>query len=172
MARVTNENCLKRVSDRFWLVMLASERTRQLNAGAKSEKISQNDKNTVVALREIAACDVDPSDLERAIILRYKRDVGMMPDAAEDGVVARVGVDTDEPGLESVLGVLDDDVVEKIDEVSDDLELEIDPDLLLDGNIGDSDDIDDEGKSSIDAYKERFSDSSKIYSDEEVGPDD
>ena len=55
MARITVEDCLKRIINRFDLVMLAVKRARQLEAGEKDPKVPwDNDKPTVVALREIA----------------------------------------------------------------------------------------------------------------------
>ncbi|MNY42055.1 DNA-directed RNA polymerase subunit omega [Pseudomonas borbori] len=56
MARVTVEDCLEHVENRFELVMLATKRSRQLATGGKEPKLAwENDKPTVVALREIAA---------------------------------------------------------------------------------------------------------------------
>ena len=56
MARVTVEDCLDHVDNRFELVMLATKRSRQLATGGKKPKLAwENDKPTVVALREIAA---------------------------------------------------------------------------------------------------------------------
>ena len=60
MARVTVEDCLDNVDNRFELVMLASKRSRQLATGGKEPKVAwENDKPTVVALREIAEGLVD-----------------------------------------------------------------------------------------------------------------
>ena len=59
MARVTVEDCLENVANRFELVMLATKRSRQLATGGKEPKVAwENDKPTVVALREIAAGQV------------------------------------------------------------------------------------------------------------------
>ena len=60
MARVTVEDCLDNVDNRFELVMLATKRARQLASGGKEPKVAwENDKPTVVALREIAGGLVD-----------------------------------------------------------------------------------------------------------------
>ncbi|MCP5162405.1 MAG: DNA-directed RNA polymerase subunit omega [Hahellaceae bacterium] len=65
MARVTVEDCLDHVENRFELVMLASKRARQLSTGGKDSKVEwENDKSTVVALREIAAGLVDRAILD------------------------------------------------------------------------------------------------------------
>ncbi|MDY6889974.1 MAG: DNA-directed RNA polymerase subunit omega [Pseudomonadota bacterium] len=65
MARVTVEDCLENVENRFELVMIASKRARQLAVGGKEPKVPwENDKPTVVALREIAANLIDRSILD------------------------------------------------------------------------------------------------------------
>jgi DNA-directed RNA polymerase subunit omega len=55
MARITVEDCLANVENRFQLVLVAAKRARQLNGGAESCVPRENDKPTVIALREIAA---------------------------------------------------------------------------------------------------------------------
>ncbi|MEO5332987.1 MAG: DNA-directed RNA polymerase subunit omega [Magnetococcus sp. YQC-5] len=59
MARVTVEDCLKHVGNRFDLVIMAAKRARQLTAGSESTLHRENDKNTVLALREIGAGVLD-----------------------------------------------------------------------------------------------------------------
>lgn len=67
MARVTVEDCLQNVKNRFELVMLASKRARQLMRGSSEPKVAwENDKATVVALREIAMGYTDFSDAHHA----------------------------------------------------------------------------------------------------------
>ena len=67
MARVTVEDCLDNLENRFELVMVASKRARQLAVGGKDAKGEwENDKPTVVALREISAGLIDRSVLEDA----------------------------------------------------------------------------------------------------------
>ncbi|MBA3813280.1 MAG: DNA-directed RNA polymerase subunit omega [Alphaproteobacteria bacterium] len=68
MARVTAEDCIDKVPNRFDLVLLAAQRARQLAAGAPLTIERDNDKNPVVALREIAAETVSLVDLERYLI--------------------------------------------------------------------------------------------------------
>ena len=65
MARVTVEDCLENVENRFELIMVSSKRARQLATGGKEPMVEwENDKPTVVALREIAEGHVDASILE------------------------------------------------------------------------------------------------------------
>ena len=68
MARITVEDCLENVENRFELVMIASRRARQLQTGGKTALVPEdNDKPTVVALREIAAKLIDRSILNEVI---------------------------------------------------------------------------------------------------------
>ncbi len=77
MARVTVEDCLDNVDNRFELVMAASKRARQLTIGGKDPKVDwENDKATVVALREIADGLIDPKQIERED--REDDDAGML----------------------------------------------------------------------------------------------
>lgn len=73
MARITVEDCLKHVDNRFELVLLASKRARQLATTAEDPKVAwENDKPTVVALREIAAGYTDFTFKEEDIDLAYQ----------------------------------------------------------------------------------------------------
>ena len=66
MARVTVEDCLHNVANRFELVMAASKRARQLSTGGKEPRVPwENDKPTVVALREIASGAIDVPTIDR-----------------------------------------------------------------------------------------------------------
>ena len=73
MARVTVEDCLDKVSSRFDLVLLASIRAKQLLKGAKPV-IKSDNRDIVIALREIAATEVDPMDDNRGSA-DYKREM-------------------------------------------------------------------------------------------------
>ncbi|WP_436640947.1 DNA-directed RNA polymerase subunit omega [Microbaculum sp. FT89] len=68
MARVTVEDCIDKVDNRFELVLLASHRSRMISNGASITIDRDNDKNPVVALREIADQTVSPDDLTEELI--------------------------------------------------------------------------------------------------------
>jgi DNA-directed RNA polymerase subunit omega len=68
MARVTVEDCIDKVDNRFDLVLLASHRARMVSAGAPITVERDNDKNPVVSLREIAEETVSPEDLKEDLI--------------------------------------------------------------------------------------------------------
>ena len=73
MARVTVEDCVEKVPNRFSLVLLASHRARALATGAELTVDRDNDKNPVVALREIADDAVDASSLRENLIVTLQR---------------------------------------------------------------------------------------------------
>ena len=68
MARVTVEDCIDKVENRFELVLLASHRARMISSGSQITVDRDNDKNPVVALREIAETTVSPGDLKEDLI--------------------------------------------------------------------------------------------------------
>jgi DNA-directed RNA polymerase subunit omega len=68
MARVTVEDCIDKVDNRFELVLLAGHRARQISSGASITIERDNDKNPVVALREIADETLSPADLKEGLI--------------------------------------------------------------------------------------------------------
>ena len=68
MARVTVEDCVDKVENRFELILVASHRARMISSGSKITIERDNDKNPVVALREIAGTTVSPGDLKEDLI--------------------------------------------------------------------------------------------------------
>ena len=92
MARVTVEDCVTKISNRFELVVLAGQRARDITAGAEILVERDKDKNPVVALREIAEDKVAPEELLEAVVTSLQR-----------------YADTDEPEEEG-----DEDVTETI----------------------------------------------------------
>ena len=83
MARITVEDCLEKVDNQYDLVLLAKERTSQLNSGAEMLVEKDNDKNTVIALREIGEGKVDPEELKKNAILRLRKE----PNESDEEVV-------------------------------------------------------------------------------------
>ena len=74
MARITVEDCLKKVESQYDLVLLAKERASQLNSGAEMLVEADNDKNTVIALREIADGKVTIEELKNNSIARLRKE--------------------------------------------------------------------------------------------------
>ncbi len=87
MARVTVEDCVEKVPNRFDLVMLAAHRARSLSAGAAITIDRDNDKNPVVALREIADGTVDPDALHEQAIESHQRHIEV-DEPEEDNMAA------------------------------------------------------------------------------------
>ena len=75
MARVTVEDCIDKVDNRFELVLLASHRARQISQGSQITVDRDNDKNPVVALREIADETLSPDDLKEDLIHSLQKHV-------------------------------------------------------------------------------------------------
>ncbi|MGE4410327.1 MAG: DNA-directed RNA polymerase subunit omega [Sphingomonadales bacterium] len=83
MARVTVEDCIDKVTNRFDLVLLAAQRAREISGGAELTVDRDRDKNPVVALREIAEETVKPDDLREALVSDLQKvriDEDDMPD--------------------------------------------------------------------------------------------
>ena len=75
MARVTVEDCIDKIENRFELVLLAGHRARQISSGGEITVPRDNDKNPVVALREIAEETLSPGDLEEDLIHSLQKQV-------------------------------------------------------------------------------------------------
>lgn len=127
MARVTVEDCIDKVTNRFELVMVAAQRARRIGSGAALLVDRDNDKNTVVALREIASDKVEVPDLKEELVKSHQRVMAYDDDEAdidlmdgeeewsamasrpkEDGMYADDDIDEDdgddEPSLEDLAG--------------------------------------------------------------------
>ena len=84
MARVTVEDCIDKVDSPYELVLVAKERVTQLNAGTQATVDLDNDKNTVISLREIAAENVKVSDLTESAIYKLRKHVEQVEENLED----------------------------------------------------------------------------------------
>ena len=74
MARITVEDCMTKVDNQYDLVLLAKERTAQLNAGTQMLVPEDNDKKTISSLREIGEGKIQVEDLEKSAILRLRKE--------------------------------------------------------------------------------------------------
>ena len=80
MARITVEDCLEKVDNQYDLVLLAKERTVQLNAGSPMLVEEDNDKRTIISLREIGDGKIDVKEIEASAIKRLRKE----PDELEE----------------------------------------------------------------------------------------
>lgn len=85
MARVTVEDCIEKVDSRFDLVLMAAERAREISSGGSITVDRDNDKNPVVALREIADETLKPEDLTEMLVESHQRFVEV-DEPEEDGM--------------------------------------------------------------------------------------
>ncbi len=132
MARVTVEDCILKVSNRFELVMVAAQRARRIGTGAPLTVDRDNDKNTVVSLREIADATVGVEDLKEDLVRSHQR-VFALDDDQDDVIEEMQGEeewnalvaqandsgfgdsdsfdddDDDEAGIDDMAGYSDDD---------------------------------------------------------------
>ena len=84
MARVTVEDCIDKVESPYELVLVAKERATQLNSGLEATIDRDNDKNTVIALREIAEEKIKVPDLIEAAVYKLRKHVEQVDDSGED----------------------------------------------------------------------------------------
>ena len=84
MARVTVEDCIDKVDSPYELVLVAKERATQLNSGIEPTLDRDNDKNTVIALREIAEENIKVPDLTESAVYKLRKHVEQVDDGAED----------------------------------------------------------------------------------------
>lgn len=111
MARVTVEDCVDKVENRFELVLLASHRARQISQGGQITIDRDNDKNPVVALREIADETLSPDDLKEDLIHSLQKHVEIdEPEAPATPVISGA--------LEDMSGQAGEDDVVTFDSIS------------------------------------------------------
>ncbi len=96
MARVTVEDCVDKVPNRFELVMLAAHRAREISEGASLTVDRDNDKNPVVSLREIAEETQSAEDLRERMIESHQTQIEV-DEPEEDAMALLMGAETDKP---------------------------------------------------------------------------
>ena len=84
MARVTVEDCIDKVDSPYELVLVAKERATQLNSGIEPTLDRDNDKNTVIALREIANENIKVPDLEESAVYKLRKHVEQIEEISEE----------------------------------------------------------------------------------------
>lgn len=150
MARVTVEDCVEKVPNRYELLMVAAQRAKDIEAGAPLQVDRDNDKNSVVALREIAEGKVSIEDLQKSLVMNLQK-----------------YVEVEEPEEEEL------EIMAAEKELSD-LDNQFDSSMLLDSDVADSMQIHDEDDSldSDDALDDDdFDDTSADFGDDDLGDD-
>ena len=114
MARVTVEDCIEKVDNRFELILMASHRSRMISAGADLTVDRDNDKNPVVALREIADETISAADLREDLIHSMQKYVDV--DEAEPEVPPAPAFVAEETGEAPAVPSIDDMPMERMSE--------------------------------------------------------
>jgi DNA-directed RNA polymerase subunit omega len=96
VARVTVEDCIEKIPNRFELVLMAAHRARMISSGGAITVDRDNDKNPVVALREIGDGTISPDDLQEDLIHSLQKYVEV--DEPEQEVAPRIETSSDEDG--------------------------------------------------------------------------
>jgi DNA-directed RNA polymerase subunit omega len=123
MARVTVEDCVLKIPNRFELVMLAAQRARNISAGAGLTVERDDDKHPVIALREIADETIELNELEESLVKGLQRHVEM--DEPEDEDMDVLSIQQSQNGEEG-----DEDApppMEKLSSMYEDAEISVDP---------------------------------------------
>lgn len=128
MARVTVEDCIIKIPNRFDLVMVAAQRARDISSGAALTIERDNDKNPVVALREIADTTIDLDALTNAVVQGLRKHV-----------------ETEEPVEEGSFGTGDTDILSDLSQTADEPAGEDDEDEEIEGEFEDEPLADEEG---------------------------
>ena len=119
MARVTVEDCVDKVTNRFELVLFAAHRARGMSAGAELLVERDNDKNPVVALREIADEKLVPDEMREDLIGSLQKQVDV--DEPEEDVVAPVAAPSDDANSsqEEMTTMSEDDILTALQALED-----------------------------------------------------
>ena len=128
MARVTVEDCIIKVPNRFDLVMVAAQRARDISSGAALTIERDNDKNPVVALREIADTTIDLEALSNSVVQGLRKHV-----------------ETEEPVEEGSFGTGDTDILSDLSQTADEAVGEDDEDDEIEGEFEDEPLAEEEG---------------------------
>ena len=127
MARVTVEDCVERVPNRFELVMLAAKRSREISSGSQITLDRDNDKNPVVALREIAEEMVPLDTLRDELVRGLQKNVEVDEPEEDDEMELMTAASlANEIGMEAAAAGMRNDADEDIDDAGSDEEMEED----------------------------------------------
>ena len=143
MARVTVEDCIEKIPNRYELLMVAAQRAKDISAGAPITLPRDNDKNPVIALREIAEGTANIEDLQKSLVLGLQKYVEVEePEEEELEIIAAekelAELDDQFSGVELDAGDVSGSM--QIHDSDDDLDLDAedtDSDISLDDELGD-----------------------------------
>lgn len=161
MARVTVEDCVDKIPNRYELLMVAAQRAKDISAGAPLTVMRDNDKNAVVALREIAEETVSIEELQKSLVMGLQKFVEVEePEEEELEIMAAekelAELDEQFTGLLPDAELDDNMQIHGDDDDALDLDAETDGDVDLDGGLGDAldDELGDEGFDGAEDFEE------------------
>ncbi|MBQ8661883.1 MAG: DNA-directed RNA polymerase subunit omega [Alphaproteobacteria bacterium] len=161
MARVTVEDCVDKIPNRYELLMVAAQRAKDISAGAPLTVMRDNDKNAVVALREIAEETVSIEELQKSLVMGLQKFVEVEePEEEELEIMAAekelAELDEQFTGLLPDAELDDNMQIHGGDDDALDLDAETDGDVDLDGGLGDAldDELGDEGFDGAEDFEE------------------
>ena len=146
MARVTVEDCVEKIPNRYELLMVAAQRAKDISAGAPITVARDNDKNPVIALREIADGTVNIEDLQKSLVLGLQKYVEVEePEEEELEILAaeKELSELDDQFSAVSLDAADIDDTMQIHDGDDSLDLDSDADSDSDISLDDDDSLDD-----------------------------
>lgn len=141
MARVTVEDCVEKVPNRYELLMVAAQRAKDIEAGAPLQVSRDNDKNSVVALREIAENKVSIEDLQKSLVMNLQKYVEVEEPEEEELEILAAEKELSE--LDSQFDssmLLDSDLNDSMQIHDEDSDINLDDDSDLDDGDLDTDD--------------------------------
>lgn len=146
MARVTVEDCIDKIPNRYELLMVATQRAKDISAGSPIMVSRDNDKNPVVALREIAEEKVNIEELQKSLVMDLQKYVEVEePEEEEMEILAAEKelseLDEQFSGLLIDAELADNMQVHSADDDVIDLDLEVDTDIDVDLEEGEDDEI-------------------------------
>ena len=159
MARVTVEDCIDKIPNRYELLMVAAQRAKDISSGSPLTVDRDNDKNSVVALREIAEETVSIEELQRSLVMGLQKYVEVEePEEEELEIMAaeRELADLDEQfsGLLPQMELEDSMQIHNADDDVMDMDVDTDGELDADVDMGDEELFGDEGFDGMDEYDE------------------
>jgi DNA-directed RNA polymerase subunit omega len=151
MARVTVEDCIDKIPNRYDLVMVAAQRARDISAGSPLCVDRDNDKNSVVALREIAETRVSIEDLQRSLVMGLQNYVEVEEPEDEEVEILAAEKELAEMTEQFSSDMISDEDLSEVMQIHDDDALELDE--------GDADmDFDDDGDFGDDSFEDSMGD--------------
>ena len=153
MARVTVEDCIDKIPNRYELLMVAAQRAKDISSGSPLTVDRDNDKNSVVALREIAETTVSVEELQRSLVMGLQKYVEVEEPEEEEMEIMAAEKELAELDDQFSGVLLDTEMTEAMQVHDDDMDLDVDAEELSDevGGFDDALDLADDFGDDFDA---------------------